>query len=441
MKARNLAFYYSFQSLSSIKNFLTMAMDRKIEKKKWPPKRIITFSAAGIFTVFLLYLFVFADQSSKLNTEKERLTISTVEHTAFQEFIPITGAVEPIQTFFLDVSDGGRVVKKFVDDGTFVNAGDPIIKLDNAQMTLNIMYNEAQLFQQINSLRGTRLLMEQNRLNLQAQLLEIEYDLLNQKRIFETNKHLFEKKLISDQEFERSREQYEFLLHRKNLTLESHRQDSLFRVQQIQQLESSVEQMQSNLDLTKQQLENLTVKAPIKGQLTALNAEIGESIAPGENLGQIDVIDSFKVRASIDEHYIARVNTGQTGEFSFSGNDYKLIIKTVYPQVTNGRFEVDMHFIGKPPSGIRRGQTLHIKLELGELSDATVIAKGGFYQTTGGQWVYVLNEDGSSAIKRDIKLGRQNTQVFEVLEGLNPGEKVITSSYDNFGNVDKLVLN
>jgi HlyD family secretion protein len=391
--------------------------------------------------VFLLYLFVFADQSSKLNTEKERLTISTVEHTAFQEFIPITGAVEPIQTFFLDVSDGGRVVKKFVDDGTFVNAGDPIIKLDNAQMTLNIMYNEAQLFQQINSLRGTRLLMEQNRLNLQAQLLEIEYDLLNQKRIFETNKHLFEKKLISDQEFERSREQYEFLLHRKNLTLESHRQDSLFRVQQIQQLESSVEQMQSNLDLTKQQLENLTVKAPIKGQLTALNAEIGESIAPGENLGQIDVIDSFKVRASIDEHYIARVNTGQTGEFSFSGNDYKLIIKTVYPQVTNGRFEVDMHFIGKPPSGIRRGQTLHIKLELGELSDATVIAKGGFYQTTGGQWVYVLNEDGSSAIKRDIKLGRQNTQVFEVLEGLNPGEKVITSSYDNFGNVDKLVLN
>ena len=396
-------------------------------------------SSISLFIVFVLYVFVFSDQSAKLNVEAEKITISTVEYEPFQEFIPITGAVQPIQTFFLDVSEGGRVVKKFVEDGAFVKAGQPIIKLDNAQMTLNIMYNEAQLFQQINSLRSTRLSMEQNRLNLQSQLLEIEYDLIDRSRVYENNKILFGKNLISKFEFDRSKEQYELSKKKKDLTLESYSQDSLFRVQQIVQLEKSVEQMQNNLNLTKAQLENLTVKAPINGQISALTAEIGESISQGENLGQIDVIDSFKVRASIDEHYIARVNPGQYGEFNFNGKDYTIRIKTIYPQVTNGRFEVDMHFTAKQPEGIRRGQTLHIKLNLSEQKEAVTIARGGFYQSTGGQWVFVVN--GNSAVKRDIKLGQQNSQVFEVLEGLKPGEKVITSSYDNYGDVEKLILN
>jgi HlyD family secretion protein len=414
-------------------------MDRKIEKKTWTKRRIFYASLTSVFIVFVLYVFVFSDQSAKLNVEKEKITISTVEFEPFQEFIPITGAVQPIQTFFLDVSEGGRVVKKFVLDGEFVNAGDPIIKLDNAQMTLNIMYNEAQLFQQINSLRSTRLSMEQNRLNLQSQLLEIEYELIDRKRVYENNKILFEKNLISKFEYDRSKEQYELSKKKKDLTLESYTQDSLFRVQQIIQLEKSVEQMQNNLNLTKAQLENLTVKAPIKGQISALTAEIGESISPGENLGQIDVIDSFKVRASIDEHYIARVNVGQFGEFNFNGKDYKIEIKTIYPQVTNGRFEVDMHFTGKQPDGIRRGQTLHIKLNLSDQKEAVTVARGGFYQSTGGQWIFVVN--GNSATKRNVKLGQQNSQVFEVLEGLEPGEKVITSSYDNYGDVEKLILN
>jgi HlyD family secretion protein len=414
-------------------------MDRKIEKKKWSKKRIMYASSISLFIVFVLYVFVFSDQSAKLNVESEKITISTVEYEPFQEFIPITGAVQPIQTFFLDVSDGGRVVKKFVEDGAFVKAGQPIIKLDNAQMTLNIMYNEAQLFQQINSLRSTRLSMEQNRLNLQSQLLEIEYDLIDRRRVYENNKILFDKNLISKFEFDRSKEQYELSKKKKDLTLESYSQDSLFRVQQIAQLEKSVEQMQNNLNLTKAQLENLTVKAPINGQISALTAEIGESISQGENLGQIDVIDSFKVRASIDEHYIARVNPGQYGEFNFNGRDYTIRIKTIYPQVTNGRFEVDMHFTSKQPEGIRRGQTLHIKLNLSEQKEAVTVARGGFYQSTGGQWVFVVN--GNSAVKRDIKLGQQNSQVFEVLEGLKPGEKVITSSYDNYGDVEKLILN
>jgi HlyD family secretion protein len=281
--------------------------------------------------------------------------------------------------------------------------------------------------------------MEQNHLNLQSQLLEIEYELIDRRRVYENNKILFEKNLISKFEYDRSKEQFELSKKQKELTLESYAQDSIFRVQQISQLEKSVDQMQNNLDLTKAQLENLTVKAPIKGQISALIAEIGESISPGENLGQIDVIDSFKVRASIDEHYIARVNIGQLGEFNFNGRDYKIQIKTIYPQVTNGRFEVDMHFTEKQPDGIRRGQTLHIKLNLSDQKEAVTVARGGFYQSTGGQWIFVVS--GNSATKRNVKLGQQNSQVFEVLEGLEPGEKVITSSYDNYGEVEKLVLN
>lgn len=416
-------------------------MDRQIEKKTWTKKKITYIALGSALFLFILYVFVLGDQSSKLNVESDKVIISTVEYAPFQEFIPITGTVQPIQTFFLDVSEGGRVVKKFVEDGSFVNVGQPIIKLENPNMTLNIMYNEANLFQQINNLRSTRLQMEQSRLNLQSNLLDIEYDLMDQKRIYESNKQLFDKSLISKFEFDRSKDKYDMIKHKKELTLESFKQDSLFRLQQVEQLEVSVNQMQNNLNLTKLQLENLTVKAPIKGQISALTAEIGESISGGENLGQIDVIDSFKVRAAIDEHYIARVNVGQRGEFTFSGRTYQLEVKNVYPQVTNGRFEVDMHFVGKQPKEIRRGQTLHIRLNLSDEKEAVILARGGFYQSTGGQWVFVVDESGNYAIKRNIKLGQQNAQVFEVLEGLKAGEKVITSSYDNYGDVDKLMLN
>ena len=416
-------------------------MDRKVEKKKWILKKIIYLSGGSLFLLFVFYVFIFADQRSSLNVEKERITISTVAYEPFQEFIPITGTVLPIKTFYLDVTDGGRVVKKFVEEGAFVNVSDPIIKLDNAALTLNIMYNEAQLFQQINNLRSTRLSMEQNRLNLQEQILQVKYDLIDKKREYEVNKELYSKNLISENEFKRSKEQYDLMLKKKELTFESFTQDSVFRVQQIEQLEKSIAQMQNNLNMTKQQLQNLTVTAPIKGQLTSLKAEIGESISPGENLGQIDVIDSFKVRAEIDEHYIARIATGQSGEFTLSDKEYKLVVSNVYPEVTNGRFNVDLLFVDGQPEGIRRGQTLHIRLELGELSNAITVARGGFYQTTGGQWIFVLNQNGTEGVKRNIKLGRQNSQVFEVLEGLKAGEKVITSSYDNFANVEKLNIN
>jgi HlyD family secretion protein len=415
-------------------------MDRKIEKKKWPLKRVLTYSVISVIAIIILYSFIFGDRSSRLNVDKDKITISTVEYGPFQEYIPVTGTVQPIETFLLDVSDGGKVVKKFVEEGAFVNVGDPIIKLDNATLTLNIIYNEANVFQQINSLRSTRLSMEESRLNLQSQLLDTEHDLSQQKITYENDKVLYDKNLISKVEFENARDQYNYLVNKKRLAIETYKQDSLFRSQQIDQLEKSVNTLQENLNITKKQLEDLTVKAPIKGQLTSLNVEIGQSIAPGENVGEIDVVDSFKVKVPIDEHYIARISAGQTGEFSFAGKDYKLVIKKVYPEVKNGEFEVDMHFVSQIPQGIRRGQSLQIRLELGELSNALTIDRGGFYQTTGGQWIFVVDPSGSYAIKRNITLGRQNSEQFEVLSGLKKGEKVITSSYDNFGDADKLIL-
>ena len=230
------------------------------------------------------------------------------------------------------------------------------------------------------------------------------------------------------------------MIQKRNLTIESHVQDSLFRTSQIRNLENSLERMQSSLELVKENLDNLTLRAPLSGQLTSLVPEVGESIAKGERIGQIDVLNGFKVRVKIDQHYIARINPGQSGEFDFDNSTYRLTIKKVYPEVIDGSFEVDMEFDGSEPEGIRRGQTLYIRLELGDLSEATLLARGGFYQKTGGQWVYVVDESGDFAEKRDIRLGRQNPQMFEVLEGLEVGEQVITSSYDTYGDIDKLVL-
>jgi len=416
-------------------------MDRKIEKKNWPPKKIIGVSLASLFVIVVFYTFVFGDKSSKLNVEAERITISTVKYGPFQEYIPITGEIQPIETFFLDVTEGGRVLRKFVEPGATVLVGDPIIQLENADLALRTMYNEAQLFQQINNLRSTRLSMEQNRLSLRGQLLQINFNVLQQKRQYETNKKLYEKNLISKIEFENSRDLYNYQVKLRDLTIETHVQDSLFRIQQVEELEVSVKQMQQNLNITKRQLENLTVKAPISGQLTSLYVEIGQSISPGQNLGQIDNINSYKVRAEIDEHYIARVKAGQMGEYTFSGTTYDLVIKSVFPEVRNGRFEVDLLFSDEVPDGIRRGQTCHIKLELGELKDALFVDRGGFYQTTGGQWIFVYNESDGSAVRRKIRLGQQNSQVFEILEGLEEGEQVITSSYDNYGDIEKLIIN
>jgi HlyD family secretion protein len=282
--------------------------------------------------------------------------------------------------------------------------------------------------------------MEQNLLTLRAQLLEINYQIKQQKRVFDRKEELWKKNLIAEEEFQEARDRYQYLTKNMQITLASHEQDSLFRQSQFEQLESSLRRMEHNLEIVKENLDNLTLRAPVTGQLTSLNAEIGESKNRGQRLGQIDVLDGFKVRVGIDEHYISRINLGQKGEFTFAEKDYHLVIEKIYPEVINGRFEVDMLFVGKEPEGIRRGQTTHIRLELGDLSDAILLTKGGFYQKTGGQWVFVVDKSGNFAIKRDIRLGRQNPDVFEVLDGLHVGEQVIISSYESYGDIEKLIL-
>ena len=418
----------------------TRTMDRKLEKKKWPPKRIVKFSIVGILGFTMAYGFLFRDSHSKLNINTERISISTVWNGPFQEFIPVHGTVLPIKTIYLDAIEGGRVEKVFVEAGTLVHQGDPILKMTNTNLQLDVMHREAQLFEQINNLRNTRLAMEQNRLKLQADLTELDYKIQRQKRYYDRNKELVEKEVISKQEYDEVKDEYEYFLNRRELTFETQRQDSLLRKIQLEQLEAAVKRMQSNLEMVKQNVENLVIKAPISGHLTSLNAEIGQSKSPRERLGHIDVLEGFKIGVAIDEYYITRIDVGQTGEFNFSGKTYRLTVKKIYPEVRDGRFDVDMEFDGEEPEGIRRGQTFQIRLELGDLSEAVLLARGGFYQETGGRWGYVLNEAGTSAFKRQIRLGRQNPHVFEVLEGLEPGEKVITSNYEGFGDMDELIL-
>jgi len=415
-------------------------MDRIIKKKKWTPKKIVGLSIAAIFVIFVLYSLIFGDKSSKLNVETEKIIVSPVTRGPFQEFIAVTGTVIPIKTIYLDATEGGRVEKIYLEAGSYVNKEDKILKLANTNLILDVMYREALLFEQSNNLRNARLLMEQNRLSLKRELVELNYQLANKNRAYHRAKELQTKNLISQQEFENIEDEWGYLTKRKELALETQRQDSIFRHNQVDQLEASLQRMEANLEIVKQKQENLTLRAPITGHLTSLNAEIGESKAMGERLGQIDVLDGFKVRVAVDEHYIARIEKDRTGSFDFTDKTYRLIIKKIYPEVRDGRFEIDMEFADTEPSGIRRGQTLHIRLELGDLSEQLLLAKGGFYQKTGGQWVYLVEQSGKVAVKRKIKLGRYNTQVFEVLEGLEPGDQVITSSYDNFGENDKLIL-
>ena len=417
-----------------------MGMDRKIEKKKWPPKRIAGLAAVVLFIGVVIYIFVFKFSKSTLNVKRERLTVSTVTQGPFQEFIPVIGNVLPIDTVFIDADEGGRVEKIFVRAGAIVKEGDPILELANTDLLLTIMWREAELFQQTDNLRRTRLSLEQYRLQLNQELTQIENLLLQQRRIYERYKELRKDNLISEHEFELAKDQYEYLVKRKKLTIESQTNELKFRQAQIDALVGQLERMEKNLKVAKEKLENLTIEARASGHLTALDAEIGQSKSPGQRLGQIDILSGFRVRAGIDEHYIARIEEGRTGQFDFVDRTYKLIVKKIYPEVREGRFEVDMEFIDEEPDGIRRGQTLHIRLELGDISEAILLPKGGFYQSTGGNWIYVLDDSEAFATIRKIKLNRQNTEVYEVLSGLSPGEKVITSGYESFGDMERLIL-
>jgi HlyD family secretion protein len=415
-------------------------MDRKIEKRFWTARNTSLAVLGGFVLTVLVYFVLFADPSSRLHVEAQRLTISPVTRGPFQEFIPVSGSILPRETFFLDAAEGGRVERRYVDAGAMVKKGDPILTLTNANLQLDVMYREALSYEQINNARNTRIAIEQNSIAIRGQTAEVEYQLERAQRAYRRDSVLASKGMISDLAFRQSGDDYAFWTRRREIARESAAQDSLLRVQQLGQLNASVQRLQMNLAMARNNLDALTVRAPISGQLSALNVEIGQSTSPGERLGQIDVLGSYKVRADIDEYYLSRVSVGHRGEFAFSGEDHRVRVSKVYPEVRQGRFEVDMDFEKDPPAGIRRGQTVQVRLALGDTAEATLLPRGAFYQSTGGRWVYVVDKSGTVAVKRPVTLGRQNPMMIEVLSGLEPGDQVVTSAYDAFGDNDKLVL-
>lgn len=415
-------------------------MDRKIEKKTWTPKLIGSLLAGSLLLGFIIYQLVFADARASMNVDRERLTIADVKMGEFTDYIPVSGTIEPGEVFYLDAIERGNIQEIIRESGSMVDKGDTLLILTNSNLQLDVMQRETDLYFQINNLRQTRLLLDQNDLSQQAQLAEIDYQINLLKPQYERFLELHGKKLISDRELEEVKEEYEYNVKRQRLTYASYRNDSIARSLQKKQLRDSEARMNQSLNGVGHILDNLVVKAPINGQLTTEQIEVGQSINAGERYGQIDIIDKFKARVQIDELYLPRINKGLKGTFTFSGETYELEIAKIYPSVTGGRFEVDMVFTGEAPSGIRRGQTVRIRLELGESEQAVLLPTGGFYKDTGGNWVFVVNEETGSAEKRNIRLGRKNPEYYEVIEGLGEGEKVIVSGYENFGKNEVLNL-
>jgi len=417
-----------------------MGMDRKIEKKVWTTKRIVLIIGAVLFVAFTVYVFAFKFRTSTLNIEGDRIQISTVTKGPFQEFIAAMGGVIPRNTYFLDALEGGTVEQIYIEAGTMVKAGDPILKLGNTNTVLDIMWRESDLFSATNNLRQTRLSMEQYKMQIQKDMNDIENQLMQEKRKYDRYAEMVKTDLISQHDYEIQKDQYEYLVRKKAITAETQKNDLAFRELQLESLDVSVRRLQESLEMAKKKLENLVVKAPVTGYLTSMDAQVGESKSPGTRLGQIDILEGYKVRAPIDENYLSRIEIGRTGTFDLAGKKYGLTVKKIFPEVRDNRFEIDLEFSEAEPKGITRGQTLHIDLNLSDLTEAMLLPKGGFYSSTGGNWVYLVDPSGKFAEKRAIKLGRQNTQEYEILEGLQPGEKVITSSYENFGDIDRLVI-
>ena len=427
--------------MNTLKPLAMDGMDRKLEKKnKLFSKRNIWIFVGSVVVSLVFYNLVFGDKSSKLNVETEKISIAEISKDVFQDYIAVIGTVEPIQTIYLDAIEGGRVEEILLYEGSMLTKGDVILRLSNVNLILDISNNEAQVARAINELRTARLLMVQQQMNSESQIIETERLLKLQGRAYNNNIVLFKEQHISQEEFDQSKEQYEATSRKLDLLIEIQHQDSIFRSIQVESLETTANSLTKNLELIKQRLDNLNIKAPVNGELASLVPEIGQVVSYGTRIGTVNILDSYKLRVEIDEHYIARVNRGLVGDCDFAGVAYPGKIMKIYPEVQGGRFYVDMIFTADIPGAIRIGQTSRIKLELGESKEAILIPRGGFYQSTGGQWVFIIDESEEFAYRRDISIGRQNPRYYEVLSGLKPGEKVIISSYDTFGDVDKLML-
>jgi HlyD family secretion protein len=417
-----------------------MAMDRKIEKKKGiRPKHIIYF-VSGLIVIFLLVKMIQSSNVSAVRVEKDKITISEVQYSDFDDFIRSNGRVEPISIIYLDAEEGGRVKERFIEEGSMVKKGDVILELENRSLYENIMNSESNLAQKQNMLRQTRINFESQRLVSQQRVLDSKYDIVKNKRYYEQQKTLFDKDLVARDVYLEAKETYEHSVELFEINKLRAANDSLILATEMIQLDQELKKMEKTLALIYERLEDLKVKAPVDGQLGMLDAEIGQSISPGARIGQINVLTDFKIVALIDEHYIDRVRRDLAATFERQEKLFNLSVKKVYPEVRNSQFEIDLVFTGERPENIRAGQTYYINLQLGEPQKSLLVDLGGFFNSTGGQWIYVVDPSGDFATKRTIKIGRKNPKYYEVLEGLEKGEKVITSGYDLFGDNEKLIL-
>jgi HlyD family secretion protein len=417
-----------------------MGMDRKIEKPKNAWMKKAAMIGGGLVALVFIYTSFSPGGGRTLKVDNDRIVISSVTAGQFDDFIPVRGRVEPRKTVYLDAIEGGRVEAIHIEDGASLQPGQLLVELSNTTLQLNVLGNEARVTEQLNNLRSLEISLEQNRLNHKRNIVEMNYQIIKLKEQIKRTKPLVEKgakakSVLIDFEID-----LDYFEKRLELTLESQATDKKLQETQMVNMRASAEQLEKNLDIARKNLENLAVRAPVSGKLTAFDIEIGQSLSRGERIGQIDDPTQFKVSANIDEFYLGRVDLGQTAELTTSGTAYTMRISKVYPNVVNGQFEVDLLFTGDTPQNIRRGQTLNTRLQLGDPMEALLIPNGAFYQDTGGNWVFVVSSDGSQAVKRNVRLGRRNLRFIEVLDGLEPGEKVITSPYTNYVEMDRLEI-
>lgn len=415
-------------------------MDIQIERKKRFTSKQFYGGVGILFILVLILYFIFRDTTSSMAVDKNKITIATVAESEFSDYIRVIGQVLPSWMIYLDAIEGGRVEERLHEEGVMVKKGDVILRLSNPLLNIGIMQSEADLAYQENELRNTRISMEQERLSLKQERIGMWKEFLVKRRRYEQYKRLMEEQLIAREDFLQASEEYDAVCAQLSVLDERIRQDSLFRLTQISSLDENIMNMKRSLALVRGRLENLKVKAPIDGQVGNLEAQIGQSISAGEHIGQI-ITSDLKVQALIDEHYVERVVRKLPADFTRDGENYKLEVTKVYPEVKEGQFRTDFRFTTGRPENIRAGQTYHINLQLGDPVKAILIPRGGFFQITGGRWVYVVDENGKFAVRRPIRIGRQNPQYYEVTEGLAPGEKVIISGYELFGDNEKLILN
>jgi HlyD family secretion protein len=415
-------------------------MDIPIEKKKGLRAKHIPYIIGGGLALTALGWIIFGNHSAKFSVEKEKVIVQTAEKGEFNDYIRINGQVQPISTVQLSAVEGGMVAEKVAEEGSMVRRGEVIVRLTNPMLSLNILDSEAQLAEKQNFLRNTQVTMEQERLTLSKEKLQLDLDIERKRRKYKQYETLYAEKLTAKEDFLQAKEDYDFAVRGRDLVMERQRQDSIFRGIQVEQMEESLNNIRRNLVLVRQRVDNLDVKAPVDGQLGLLDVEIGQSVGSGSRIGQISVLSDYKIEALIDEHYIDRVRNGLTATFDRQDKTYRLVVRKVYPEVRDKQFKTDFIFEGERPDNIRAGQTYYINLQLGQPAEAILISRGAFYQKTGGQWIFVVTPDGKRAVRRPIRIGRQNPLYYEVLSGLEAGEQAVVSSYDSYGEAEELIF-